>query len=131
MAQVLAAIVRGGQLEGNFATVKGANLDGNMEEFAELLKGWAGVDTRLMTVFGPWPTQPRVAEVAQRLTEEPCPVGDIPRDLITRMGERMSPPVAQPARAYFLVRITTPIGTQEAAAASNDGASVDSAALTC
>ena len=103
MAQrILVAVVRNGAIEGVFAELLGFDLHKDVGVFKERIKeAWAddlaGILTRLMTVFGPWADQPRVAEVPLRMRDEPC-----------RAADRLGTLVGGMESAFFLVRITTP-----------------------
>jgi len=101
MARIYAAAVRDGSIEGNFVTLAGVNFGGDMEEFAMNFKRSRArlhdVELGDLVVYGPWATQPRVADVARLVGEEPCRIADVLGALVAGME-----------RAYFLVRITAP-----------------------
>jgi hypothetical protein len=103
MARIVVAVVRGGELDGSFATLTGVvDLAWDVETFAARVKEsrgayLAGIEPWQMTVFGPWADQPRVAEVPLRMREEPCRAADLLGTLVGGMES-----------AFFLVRITTP-----------------------
>jgi hypothetical protein len=95
-------VVRNGAIEGSSACLTGADLAGDVETFLACLKearkaDLLGIEPWHMTVFGPWADQPRVVDVPQLAREEPCHLADLLGALVGGM-----------ARAYFLVRITTP-----------------------
>ena len=103
MAQgIFVAVVRGGELEGDFADVVGFDVHKDVGAFKAHFKEsrgayLAGIEPWQMTVFGPWADQPRVAEVPLRMREEPCRAADLLGTLVGGMES-----------AFFLVRITTP-----------------------
>ena len=115
MVRLFVAIVRGDRLEGGFARVEGVDLSEDVEAFIERLKSWspdlASVHARYMTVYGPWASADGVPDVNEAMRgrgRDPATV------LSTLIGTGME-------RAYFLVRITTPIAPP--AAAGGAGAS--------
>jgi hypothetical protein len=100
--RILVAIVRGGELEGSFASVTDVDLAGDVEAFVARIKGWsislADIESRHMTVFGPWASASAV----------PVDMGDATSGRGLDPADIIEPLVVGMARAYFLVRITTP-----------------------
>jgi hypothetical protein len=101
MARIVVAVVRNGAMEGTFASITDVDPAWDVEAFVARIKVWstslADIESRHMTVFGPWADQPRVAEVPLRMREEPCRAADLLGTLVGGMES-----------AFFLVRITTP-----------------------
>jgi hypothetical protein len=102
--RILVAIVRGGELEGDFADLGGVDLLKDVGAFKlHLQKEWAedlaGITPRLMTVFKPWNSAPTKAAWKSRLAEDDAAINPITklRDFVDGMEN-----------AFFLVRITTP-----------------------
>ena len=102
MARIYFAVVQDGVLVGDFARVADFDLAGDVDDLKQRIKDvrgaeLAGVEPWHMTVFGPWPEQPRVAGLAHLLGKEPCRTADILDGILGDME-----------RAYFIVRITAP-----------------------
>jgi hypothetical protein len=102
--RILVAIVRGGELEGDFADLGGVDLLKDVSAFKlHLQKEWAedlaGITPRHMSVFRPWASPPKKAERTARLADD---------DAVLDPADILEPLLVGMARAYFLVRITTP-----------------------
>ena len=110
MVSVIVAIVRGDDLEGDFDLVSEVALESTVRDFKERLKLWslrlANIEAGLMTIYGPFGTEPDDDEVPHLLKEKGkrCHIADTLSSLI---GAGME-------RAYFLVRITVPVVTPAA-----------------
>ena len=101
--RILVAIVRGGELEGDFADLGGVDLLKDVGAFKlHLQKEWAddlaGIAMRHMTVFGPWDSAEEVPYDMAVATQGRG------RSPLTTLGTLV---VGKPL-AFFLVRITTP-----------------------
>jgi len=105
MARIVVAVVRGGELDGSFATLTGVvDLAWDVETFAARVKEsrgayLAGIEPWQMTVFGPWTRRPRSAEWTARLADV---------DGALDPADVLEPLLVGMERAFFLVRITTP-----------------------
>ena len=101
MTSFYVGVVRNAQLEGGFDIVEGVDSSHNVRAFKERIRvsraRLRDVELGDLTIFGPWAAQPRVAEVARLVGEEPCHTAAILRDLVGNME-----------RAYVLVRMTGP-----------------------
>ena len=101
MTRIYFVVEHDGRLVGDFDIVESVDLAADVRALKQRLKAWsaelAGVEPRHMTVFGVWAEQPRVADVARLVSEEPCRAADTLGVLIGGME-----------RAYFIVRITAP-----------------------
>ena len=125
MVSVIVAIVRGDDLEGDFDLVSEVALESTVRDFKERLKLWslrlANIEAGLMTIYGPFGTEPDDDEVPHLLKEKGkrCHIADTLSSLI---GAGME-------RAYFLVRITVPVVAPAAVAGAGAPTHVPSSAV--
>jgi hypothetical protein len=101
--RVLVAVVRGGELEGDFADLGGVDLHKDVGAFKAHFKEsrgayLLGIEPWLMTVFGPWDSAEEVPDDMAVATHGRG------RSPLTTLGTLV---VGKPL-AFFLVRITTP-----------------------
>ena len=105
MAQgIFVAVVRGGELEGDFADVVGFDVHKDVGAFKAHFKEsrgayLLGVEPWLMTVYGPWDSAPPYSTWTARLAEF---------DGALDPADVLEPLLVGMERAFFLVRITTP-----------------------
>jgi hypothetical protein len=93
--RILVAIVRGGELEGDFADLGGVDLHKDVGAFKERVKDarkvdLAGIELWHMTVFRPWGSAPKKAEWNARLAEDDRPRQPLPASR-RRKGARLLP----------------------------------------
>ena len=99
--RIFVAVVRDGVIEGDFALVADVDPLGDVDALKQRIKASRSrlrdVELGDMTVFGVWGEQPRLADAARLMGEEPCRTAAILSDLVGGLE-----------CAFFIVRISAP-----------------------
>ena len=103
MARIVVAVVRNGAMEGTFASITDVDPAWDVEAFVARIKVWstslADIESRHMTVFGPWASPPKKAVWTALLADDDAAIN--PTTTLRCLVGGME-------NAFFLVRITTP-----------------------